>query len=198
MNASGQLDQRYVYGTSGHVPDYIVEFVPGTDTVEDTFRVVHDVRGSVRLVVSTTSGDVVQQYEYGPFGEMVFEETAAGFSQPFGYAGGLWDPVTGLVRFGARDYDPELGRWTAKDLIGFGGELTNLYDYVGGTPIDRVDPSGMMACNPVGDPFDISLEKAMCIYAMVTYTSGRDTSICESFEVTGDESWSEKMQELME
>ena len=35
--------------------------------------------------------------------------------QPFGFAGGLYDHLTGLTRFGARDYDPVVGRWTARD-----------------------------------------------------------------------------------
>ncbi len=42
----------------------------------------------------------------------VLADSSPGF-QPFGFAGGLWDRDTGLVRFGARDYDPEVGRWTS-------------------------------------------------------------------------------------
>jgi RHS repeat-associated protein len=38
-----------------------------------------------------------------------------GFTVPFGFAGGLQDKDTGLVRFGYRDYDPDVGRWTAKE-----------------------------------------------------------------------------------
>ncbi len=62
--------------------------------------------------------------------------------QPFGFAGGLYDYQTGLVRFGARDFDPETGRWTAKDPIGFGGGSAGLYNYVGNEPVSRVDRSG--------------------------------------------------------
>lgn len=41
--------------------------------------------------------------------------------QPLTFAGGLWDADTKLIRFGARDYDPTIGRWTTKDPIGFAG-----------------------------------------------------------------------------
>jgi hypothetical protein len=47
-----------------------------------------------------------------------------------------------LVRFGARDYEPETGRWTAKDPIRFGGGDANLYAYVGNNPINPIDPTG--------------------------------------------------------
>ncbi len=63
--------------------------------------------------------------------------------QPFGFAGGLYDGDTGLVRFGARDYDPYTGRWTAKDPILFEGGDTNLYGYVLNDPINFVDPKGL-------------------------------------------------------
>jgi uncharacterized protein RhaS with RHS repeats len=48
------------------------------------------------------------------------------------------------VRFGARDYDPEIGRWTAKDPILFDGGDTNLYGYVVNDPVNLVDPSGQV------------------------------------------------------
>ena len=44
------------------------------------------------------------------------------------------------MRFGARVYDPEVGRWTAKDPIRFAGGDGNLYAYVGGDVVNRVDP----------------------------------------------------------
>jgi hypothetical protein len=56
----------------------------------------------------------------------------------------LFRPLfTGLVRFGARDYDPQIGRWTTKDPIRFDGGDTNLYGYVLNDPINFIDPSGL-------------------------------------------------------
>jgi RHS repeat-associated protein len=63
---------------------------------------------------------------------------------PFGWAGGLEDPDTHLVRFGARDYDPETGRWTARDPILFAGGQTNLFAYAGNDPVNAIDPSGLI------------------------------------------------------
>jgi RHS repeat-associated protein len=62
---------------------------------------------------------------------------------PFGFAGGLHDPDTGLTRFGARDYDREVGRWTAKDPIAFAGGGPNLYAYALDDPVNRLDPTGL-------------------------------------------------------
>jgi RHS repeat-associated protein len=75
--------------------------------------------------------------DYDEFGNVILD-TNPGF-QPFGFAGGLYDSQTGLMRFGTRDYDPETGRWTVKDPIGFKGGDTNLYGYVGNSPINFVD-----------------------------------------------------------
>jgi RHS repeat-associated protein len=79
--------------------------------------------------------------DYDAFGR-VLQDTNPGF-QPFGFAGGLYDDDTGLVRFGARDYDAYAGRWTAKDPLLFGGRQANLYAYVGDDPINRTDPGGL-------------------------------------------------------
>ena len=62
----------------------------------------------------------------------------------------LSDPQTGLERFGARDCDPETGRWTGKDPILFDGDSPNLYGYGIGDPINFIDPSG-----EAGDVVDI-------------------------------------------
>ena len=67
----------------------------------------------------------------------------------------MHDRDTGLVRFGYRDYDPDIGRWTAKDPISFAGEDTDLYGYVLNNPVNRVDPHGLF-WNPFGNLPSIS------------------------------------------
>jgi len=86
--------------------------------------------------------------DYDEFGN-VTNDTKPGF-QPFGSAGGLYDRDTKLVRFGARDYDPETGRWTAKDPIRFNGGDMNLYGYVMNDPINLIDPFGQQVLEVLG------------------------------------------------
>jgi RHS repeat-associated protein len=82
----------------------------------------------------------------GRAGSEAAEHPRVGASpQPFGFAGGLQDRDTGLVRFGARDYDPQVGRWVSKDPIRFDGGDTNIYIYSGNDPINRADAAGMDA-----------------------------------------------------
>jgi RHS repeat-associated protein len=81
--------------------------------------------GTLRVVADST-GAVVKRIDYDTFGNVVADTNPA-FSVPFGFAGGLHDRDTGLVRFGYRDYDPETGRWTAKDPILFAGGDVDLY-----------------------------------------------------------------------
>jgi RHS repeat-associated protein len=106
-----------------------------------TYRIVSDQNGSVRLVIDADTGNVAQQMEYDTWGQ-VTTDTNHGF-QPFGFAGGLYDPDTRLTRFGARDYDAETGRWTAKDPILFWGGDSNLYGYVLQDPVNGMDPLGL-------------------------------------------------------
>lgn len=108
------------------------------------YRVLTDQVGSVHAVVNAATGAVVQRYTYSPYGVL---ETALTTREivPHRFAGGLHDDLTHLLRFGARDYDPEIGCWTARDPILFAGGQANLYAYVGGDPINLVDPSGLIA-----------------------------------------------------
>ncbi len=92
------------------------------------------------LVVNTADGAVAQRIDYDEWGN-VTSDSNPGF-QPFGFAGGLFDRDTGLIKFGARDYDPATGRWAVKDPIGFEGGL-NFYEYSGNDPVNSIDPIGL-------------------------------------------------------
>jgi RHS repeat-associated protein len=133
LNGSGNVVARFVFGSKPNVPDYYTN-------ASGTFRILSDHLGSPRLVVNTSSGAVVEEIDYDEFGN-VTNDTAPG-TIPFGFAGGLYDVDTGLVRFGARDYDPSVGRWTSKDPVRFHGSSLSLYGYVLNDPVNRVDPGG--------------------------------------------------------
>jgi len=105
-----------------------------------TYYLTYDQVGSLR-VIADTSGTAVKQIDYDSFGNII-KDTNPTFTIPLGFAGGLYDRDTGLVRFGYRDYDPDTGRWTAKDPILFTGGDTDLYGYVLNDPVNLVDPSG--------------------------------------------------------
>ena len=140
MDGDGNIISRFVYGRHPHVPDYIIKN-------GETHRIITDHLGSVRLVINVKSGTIMQRMDYDAWGK-VLQDTNPGF-QPFGFAGGINDTDTGLVRFGARDYDASIGRWTTKDPIGFEGEHANLYTYVKGNPVNFVDDTGHIPVVPI-------------------------------------------------
>ncbi len=133
LDGDNTVVSRFVYASQGVVPDFMIRD-------SHTYRILSDLRGSPRLVVEASTGTVAQRMDYDEFGNVI-QDTNPGF-QPFGFAGGLYDSDTRLVRFGARDYDAEAGRWTAKDPSGFATGDTNLYRYVRNDPINLFDRSG--------------------------------------------------------
>ena len=153
LDGSGTVLSRFVYGSKANVPDYMIK-------AGVTYRIVSDHLGSPRLVIDTTAGTIIERIDYDEFGNITVD-TNPGF-QPFGFAGGLFDQHTGLTRFGARDYDAQVARWTAKDPIQFLGSDSNLYGYVLNDPINSLDSVGLFGMKEVGD----------FIYGGVSYFTG--------------------------
>jgi RHS repeat-associated protein len=137
LDATGAVVSRFVYGSKAQTPDYMVK--GGM-----TYRIISDHLGSPRLVINTANGFVAQRLDYDDFGNVTLDTNPA--FQPFGFAGGIYDQHTKLTRFGARDYDAETGRWTAKDPIRFAGGA-NLYRHVLNDPINLIDPTGLRDVN---------------------------------------------------
>jgi len=113
-----------------------------------TYYLTYDQVGSLKIIADT-AGNVLKRIEYDSFGNII-QDTNPEFQIPFGFAGGLHDRDAGLVRFGYRDYDPDTGRWTAKDPIGFAGGDTDLYGYCLNDPVNLVDPEGLWIAQAVG------------------------------------------------
>ena len=105
------------------------------------FYLAYDQIGSLRVVADDT-GTIIKRIDYDAFGN-VLTDTNPSFLLPLGFAGGLYDRHTDLVRFGYRDYDPDIGRWTAKDPILFTGGNTDLYGYCLNDPVNWVDFEGL-------------------------------------------------------
>lgn len=129
--------------------------------------------------MNTSTGSVVEEIDYDEFGS-VTNDTSPGLT-PFGFAGGIYDKDTGLVRFGTRDYDASVGRWTNKDPARFSGGW-NLYGYVVNDPVDRTDTGGTgptcdLARSFANEPRN---QRDQCVY-----TCGAN-SICAREEQCGD------------
>lgn len=123
------------------------------------YYLIYDQVGSLRMVADS-SGAVIKEMDYDTFG-YILNDTNPSFTIPFGFAGGLHDRDTGLIRFGYRDYDPDKGRWTAKDPILFYGEDTDLYGYVFNNPVNLIDPYGLLKVNIGGSGIGVDISTTL-------------------------------------
>jgi RHS repeat-associated protein len=89
------------------------------------------------VAVSNSSGGSDGTTRFDAWGNSL---ASTGATPLYGYAGREPDE-TGLIYCRARYYDPAVGRFTQRDPIGLRGGI-NQFAYVGGNPVNRVDPSG--------------------------------------------------------
>lgn len=82
-------------------------------------------------------GNVVERQQYEAFGL-----SAGSLLTRYGFTGRELDPLTRLMNYRARWYDPNQGRFLTEDPIGLAGGL-NLYSYVANNPLRFLDPSGL-------------------------------------------------------
>jgi len=140
-NGSTNTMTRFVYGSRTNTPELMLKYTsPGATPT--AYRIFSDHLGSPRVVVNAANvNDVLLKVHYSAFGIPTLEGGSLD-AVPMGFAGGLFDPDTALVRFGARDYDARFGRWVSKDPILFKGRQGNLYVYAHNDPINFIDPTG--------------------------------------------------------
>ena len=142
LDGAGAVISRYLHGSL--VDKVLSEENIGSDGARDVLWAMTDHQGSVRDLARVTSGtaSVVNHIVYDAFGETV-SETDAAIAHLYGYTGRELDKETGLQYNRARYLDLVLAHWISQDPIGFAGGDANLYRYVGNSPTNATDPSGL-------------------------------------------------------
>ncbi len=104
---------------------------------------VKDHLGNVRSV-NNLNGASIQTSQYYPFGKMWDDFSWNGSTQPFRFGGKELDKMHGLewYDFGARMYDPGIGRFTGMDSRAEDYCDTSPYAYCLNNPIKNTDPDG--------------------------------------------------------
>jgi RHS repeat-associated protein len=127
----------------------------------------HDGLGSVRQLLDST-GQVQTNYAYDPFGVPV---VAGDGSNPYQFTGEAWDAEVELLYLRARYYQPEVGRFIAKDP--WAGDVwrpstLNRYSYARSSPVTRTDPDGLNGHGP--DPLCPECQEALPGYSVFEAT----------------------------
>lgn len=111
------------------------------------YRYYHKDHLGGSTVVTDSMGDVVSTMRYHPYGQTAFR---SGEKPIYGFAGGEIEEEEelGLIRFGARWYAPDVGRWVSGDMLFVENGTKNiksslesgLYLYSLGNPVNFLAP----------------------------------------------------------
>ena len=116
-------------------------------------------------VITNVSGGVVQKLDYLPFGSERVNVKTSGFDTRFTFTDQEKDDESGLMYYGARYYNPVIGRFTSVDPA-FDNFMEpqsfNKYAYTQNNPLKYIDPTGLSnlpAYDSAGHPMAIEMEK---------------------------------------
>src|SRR3989339_891388 len=101
-------------------------------------------------VLTDAAGLMVQKLDYFPFGSERVNEKVGGFQTHFTFTDQEKDAESGLMYYGARYYDPVIGRFTSVDpaiftinkQLLYNPQYWNAYSYTVNNPLKYVDPNG--------------------------------------------------------
>jgi len=114
-------------------------------------RYYHSDHVGSNTLVTRSDGSTVQESVLDPFGELLHQPLTSA-SNAYLFTDQERDEQTGLDYFGARYYDPWVGRFMSVDPESLGGvtfgrsladtQQTNVYSYVRNSPTRLIDPTG--------------------------------------------------------
>ncbi|MBX3720201.1 MAG: VCBS repeat-containing protein [Turneriella sp.] len=113
--------------------------------VTGTFFLVPNHLGSTALVTDASGNTVISELHYEPYGEVVASASTGPDIIRNTYTGQVRDAESSLMYYGARYYDPKLGRFLTPDSIvpdAMDSQGYNRYMYVKGNPVLYTDPTG--------------------------------------------------------
>jgi len=113
----------------------------GTTSVSSVFFPAYDANGNI-TDYTDANGTIVAHYEYDPFGNISAQSGSMTDDFVYRFSTKYTDDETGLVYYGYRYYNPELGRWLNRDPLQEAGGI-NLYGFVGNYPLGNLDYLGL-------------------------------------------------------
>ncbi len=94
-----------------------------------------DIQNTIRQLIDWKKDKIAFKNTCDAFGNGITDKI------PYAYVGKRYDASSGLLYFGKRFYDPNLGRWLTQDPSG-PIDHSNLYQYVYNNPYRFQDPTG--------------------------------------------------------
>jgi RHS repeat-associated protein len=153
------VTHRYLYGSA-------TDMLLAVDAADGStvYWALADHQGTVRDVLSA-AGTLIEHRLFDSYGNLTEATDAAdnpvdpsALAIIFTYTGRTWDNDAGLLNYRARWYDPTVGRFLSEDPTGFNAGDVNLHRYVGNSPTNLVDPSGLDAIGVDASASDIAAE----------------------------------------
>lgn len=105
--------------------------------------------------ITNQQGRLIEKYDYDVYGKMSVYDSLNNplngsiTGNRFGFTGQEYDSATGKYKFFFREYNPETGLFSQRDLIGYADGM-GMYQYVHNNPANGVDVLGLEDCGDKG------------------------------------------------
>jgi RHS repeat-associated protein len=142
-DASGQLIQEIIW--LGNLPVAVLKPATPASATADLYYIHADPLGTPRKITRPGDNRVVWSWESEAFGNSLPDQNPSSlgnFVFNLRFPGQYYDQETGLHYNMARYYNPRIGGYDQSDPIGLQGGI-NTYAYVGGNPVNAIDPWGL-------------------------------------------------------